>query len=200
LVLAVAACAPTTPVVTVSPSSPSASPVASATVLPPSATRSSPSSTAGAVEVDQALLDVLPDEVEGQPLRPDGETAAEIAGTEDLAPDIEAIGVGLYIQPGSSGADDLAIVNVVRLRPGVFGDAWFRSWRGTYDDGACEVAGGVAPGSAQTRIGDHETHIGTCQGGVHTYHVHLAGPDRVISITSAGEGRFGERVVAGLTE
>ena len=66
--------------------------------------------------------------------------------------------------------------------------------------GACEVAGGVAPGAAVTEIGGHETHIGSCQGGVHTYHVHLANPDRIVSITAAGEGRFGERVVEGLTE
>ncbi len=91
-------------------------------------------------------------------------------------------------------------MNVVRLRPGVFGDAWFRSWRDTYDTGACEIAGGVAPGAAVSDISGRETHIGSCQGGVHTYHVHLASPDRIVSITAAGEGRFGERVVAGLTE
>jgi hypothetical protein len=192
-VLAIVACSPTTPASPTPTTSPSASaaPVASAPASGPSA---------AAALVDATLLDVLPDEVEGQALRPDAETAAEIAATEDLAPDVEAIAVGLYIQPGSSTADDLAIVNVVRLRPGVFGEAWFRSWRSTYDEGACQVAGGVAPGAVQSLIGDHDTHIGTCQGGVHTYHVHLASPDRVISITAAGEGRFGERVVAGLTE
>jgi hypothetical protein len=192
-ILAIVACSPTTPASPTPTTSPSASaaPVASAPASSPSA---------AAALVDATLLDVLPDEVEGQALRPDAETAAEIAATEDLAPDVEAIAVGLYIQPGSSTADDLAIVNVVRLRPGVFGEAWFRSWRSTYDEGACQVAGGVAPGAVRSLIGDHDTHIGTCQGGVHTYHVHLASPDRVISITAAGEGRFGERVVAGLTE
>ena len=93
----------------------------------------------------------------------------EIAGDEDLALDIEAIAVGLYVQPGSSAAaEGLAIVNIVRLRQGVFGDTWYRSWRSTYDEGACQVAGGVAPGGAESRIGDHDTHIGTCVGGVHT--------------------------------
>ena len=143
---------------------------------------------------------MLPADVEGQPLRPDAETAAEIAGDEDLAPDVEAVAVGLYIQPGASTADDLAIVNVVRVRPGVFDDAWFRSWRSTYDEGACQVAGGVTPGAAETRIGDHDTHIGSCEGGVHTYHVHVPDPDRIVSITAAGDGRFGELVVAELTE
>ena len=120
----------------------------------------------------------MPADVAGQELRPDLETAAEIATTGELTQDVEAIAVGLYIQPGTSNADDLAIVNVVRLRPGVFDDGWYRSWRTTYDDGACQVAGGVAPGVAQTRIGEHATHIGSCVGGVHTYHVHLADLDR----------------------
>lgn len=150
--------------------------------------------------VDPTLLDLLPDDVDGQALRADPDTAAEIVSSGNLASDIEAIAVGLYVGAGSSTADDLAIVNVVRLRPGVFGDAWYRSWRSTYDEGACDVAGGLAPGTAQSVIGGHETSIGSCVGGVHTYHVHLVDPDRVISITAAGEGRFGERVVAGLTE
>ena len=157
-------------------------------------------SAAAAVAVDPSLLDVLPDEVEGQAFRADDVTAAEIAGTDDLAPDIEAIALALYIQPGSSTAEDLAIVSVIRVRPGVFDEAWFRSWRDTYDVGACEIAGGVKPGSAVTEIGTHEAHIGSCVGGVHTYHVQLPNPDRLVSITAAGEGRFGERVVAGLRE
>ncbi len=163
-------------------------------------TAASPRSSPGTVAVERSLQGILPQAVEGQPLRPDDETAAEIAITDELAPDVEAIAVGLYVQPGTSSADDLAIVNVVRLRSGVFADAWFRSWRSTYDQAACEIAGGVEPGSAVTVIGDHETHIGSCTGGVHTYHVHLSSPDRVVSITAAGERRFGERVVEGLTE
>jgi len=202
-VLVVAGCAPTAPL---TPTIGSVSP--SALVAPSASTAGSPSAgaessqpSAGAVLVDPALLDVLPPDIDGQPLRPDQDTAMEIAGDEDLALDIEAIAVGLYLRPGSSAAaEGLAIVNIVRLRPGVFGDTWYRSWRSTYDEGACQIAGGVAPGGAESRIGDHDTHIGTCVGGVHTYHVHLANPDRVVAITSAGEGRVAERVVAGLTE
>jgi hypothetical protein len=195
-VLEIAGCAPAVPTPTpTTPPSASVAPVDSAVAPPPS----SPAA-AGAVAVDPALLGLLPADIEGQPLRPDDATAADIAATGDLAQDIEAIAVGLYIRPGTSTADDLAIVSVVRLHPGVFDDEWFRSWRSTYDEGACRVAGGVAPGGAETQIGEHDTHIGTCEGGVHTYHVHLEDPDRIISISAAGEGRFGERVVAGLTE
>ena len=150
--------------------------------------------------VDASLLDLLPESIDGQPRRPDDPTAIEIARNGNLGPDIEAIAVGLYVQAGSSASQDLAIVNVVRLRPNTFSEAWYRDWRTTYDGGACEIAGGVAPGAAQTRIGDHDTDIGTCQGGVHTYHVHLTGPNRVVSITAAGDGRYGELVVKGLTE
>ena len=198
VVIAMAACGPTTatPVSTATVPSASAAPVGSAHA----ASGPVSPSAAAAVTVDATLLDVLPKEVEGHLFRPDLETAAEVALSEDLHLDVEAIALALYIAPESSTAGDLAIVNVVRLKPGVFGDAWFRSWRSTYDEGACQVAGGVTPGTAEATIGDHETHIGTCQGGVHTYHLHLANPDRVISITAAGERRFGERVVAGLTE
>jgi hypothetical protein len=193
-VFTIAGCGPPIPTA----ASPSPPPAASAPAS--SSFAAPPPSAAGAVALDPGLLDLLPDEVGGQALQPDDGTAIDLAGNGGLAGDIEAIAVGLYIQPGSSTADDLAIVNVVRLRPGVFGDAWFRSWRSTYDDGACEVAGGVAPGAAVTEISGHETHIGSCQGGVHTYHVRLSNPDRIVSITAAGEGRFGERVIEGLTE
>ena len=152
------------------------------------------------VEVDASLLDVLPESIDGQPRRSDDPTALEIARTGNLGPDIEAIAVGLYVAAGESASQDLAIANVVRLRSGAFSEAWYRDWRTTYDSGACEIAGGVAPGAAQSRIGDHDTDIGTCQGSVHTYHVHLTGPHRVVSITAAGDGRYGELVVKGLTE
>jgi hypothetical protein len=198
-VLVAGACTPSTaPTAPTAPPQPTPAP--SVSDAPVASAPSGSSSPSAGAAVDPTLLAVLPAEIEGQALRPDAETAAEIAATDDLAPDVEAIAVGLYIAAGTSNAEDLAIVNVVRLRPGVFGDAWYRSWRSTYDEGACQVAGGVSPGAVQSTIAEHETHIGTCQGGVHTYHVRLVDPDRVISITAAGEGRFGERVVAGLTE
>jgi hypothetical protein len=193
-IITLAGCTPTAPATpTVAIPTPTASPVPSASTTP----SPSPALATASGRVDSTLLDVLPRDVDGQPLRPDDESAAAI---ENLPADVEAIAIGLYIRPGSSVADDFAIVNVARLQAGVFDEGWFRSWRDTYDRGACEVAGGVAPGSTEAEIGGHATHIESCQGGVHLYHVHLADPDRVISITAAGEGRFGERVIAGLTE
>lgn len=195
---ATAGCSPAVPSATPPPAS--ASPVASASVAsPPSTTAASPPAAA-AVVVDAALLDVLPAEIDGRALIRDTETAAEIVAGGGLPAEVDVLAVGVYVGAGSSTSDDLAIANVVRLRPGVFSDGWFRSWRDTYNVGACEVAGGVSAGSTDAEIDGRPVYIGTCQAGVHLYHVHLPDPDRVISITSLGDARYGERVVAGLTE
>ncbi|MCJ7710605.1 MAG: hypothetical protein MUQ32_07195, partial [Chloroflexi bacterium] len=110
-----------------------------------------------------------------------------------------AIAVAFAISPGASTADDVAVVSVVRLRSDVFDDAFFRSWRDSYDAAACEAAGGVA-GNAEAEIDGRPTYIGTCAAGAHTYHVYLEGPNVIVSVTSVGEGRFGEQIVAGIRE
>ena len=150
--------------------------------------------------MDARLLDVLPAEIDGVALEPDPTTAAEIASDPTLAGSAEAIAVALAISPGASSGDDLAIVSVIRLRPGVFSDAWFETWRTTYDAGACEVAGGVRGQPSLVEIGGRTAYVGTCAGDAHTYHVHLADPTLIVSITAAGARGFGELVVAGLTE
>lgn len=179
------------------PSPSSMSPVASPTLDPDIAP---PSPPAGAATVDSALLDVLPDAIDGVPLTPDEETAALIAADPTTDAAIERLAVGVYVDPSDSVETDVAVVSVVGLAPGTFDEAWFRAWRDTYDAAACEVAGGLAAAGAESTIADHDTFIGTCQGGVHTYHVHLPDPDRVVAITAVGPARFGERVVAGLEE
>jgi hypothetical protein len=191
LVFLVAACGSTTPTPDRSPDAGSGAPAAS----------SEPGTTAGDdAVVDATLLDVLPAAIEGFPMTADDETAGEIAADPTTDPAVRRIAVGVFVDPSDPVEADLAVVSVVALRPGTFDDAWFRSWRETYDAAACEVAEGVSPGSAEATIAGHRTFIGKCRGGVHTYHVHLADPDRLIAITSLGTGRFGEQVVAGLTE
>ena len=37
-------------------------------------------------------------------------------------------------------------------------------------------------------------YIGTCEGGVHAYHVHLEGPDVIVSVNAVGDGRMGEQL------
>ena len=171
---------------------------ASAAAATGAAAESSPNA---GLKVDAGLLDVLPSRIDGVPLEPDPTTAAQIAADPTLADSAEAIAVALAIHPGtSSTGDDLAIVSVIRLRPGVFGEAWYSNWRTTYDQGACDVAGGVRGEPTQVTIGGRTVYIGTCAGDAKTYHVRLADPALIVSITAAGSRNFGELVVSGLAE
>ena len=60
-------------------------------------------------------------------------------------------------------------------------------------------AGGV-DGHAEAEIGGHQTFIGTCAGGVRTYHVYSPTATSSSRCRARGEGRYGELVVEGLTE
>ena len=157
------------------------------------------SSVVAVVDVDQDLLDLLPVAVGGIAITSDPVTAASIATDPALAANASAIAVGIAVAPGASGADDLAVASAVELRPGVYSDAFFRDWRDSYDSAACETAGGVS-GNAEADIGGHHAYIGTCTGGAHTYHVYLEKDDVIVSVTSVGELRLGEQVIAGLRE
>lgn len=187
--LALGACGSTTPTQTPTPPpgpSASHSPV-------PTAVASS------GILVDQTLLDHLPVEVGGIALVSDPDTAGNIATDPDLATNAAAIAVAFAIGPGASDGDDVAVVSVVRLRPGVFDDTFFRDWRDSYDAAACDAAGGVA-GNAQADIDGRTIHIGTCDAGARTYHAFLEDAGVVVSVTSVGDLRLGEQIMAGLRE
>lgn len=168
-----------------------------APTLPPTPT---PVPVATGVVVDPALLELLPRDIDGVPLRADAATAAEIAAEGSIAPFVSALALASAFGPlATDTAGDYVVVTVARLRPGTFSELFFRGWRDTFDAAVCEQAGGVE-GSAETDIGGHQTFIGTCSGGVHTYHVHLPVQDVIVSMQGVGEGRYAERVIAGLTE
>jgi hypothetical protein len=186
--------------------SPSTSPAETAPLIPsasePTSSPGTSASLGSEIAVDAALLDLLPGEVSGVPVRPDAATAAEIAGEGYIAPFVSAIAVAAAFGPQPSGTlSDYVVVTVARLRPGTFGDLFYRGWRDTFDAAVCERSGGVSA-HAETDIGGRHTYIGTCQGGVHTYHVHLAtaSGDVMVSMQGLGNGSFAERIVAGLRE
>jgi hypothetical protein len=151
------------------------------------------SAIAGAVTVDQSMLEILPSAVGGAALEPADEAAATIALDPALAGDVEAVAVGLAVSAGASATQDLVIANVVRLRPDVFDEGFFRGWRDSYDAAACEPAGGVL-GNAEAEIDGRKVFIGSCANGGFTYHTRY-GEDVVVSLTSVGERRFGELVM-----
>ena len=198
LVIVAVGCIPPRP-------SPSPTGTPSSKPSPTSSGRSGPSPVAGVVVADPTLLDLLPAEVAGVPLASDPESAADIAAqttTEGLiTPFVSGIAIARAFAPQATDtAADYVVVTVARLRRGAFLDLVYREWRQTFDAAVCEQAGGVVGATAETVIADHLTYIGTCAGGVHTYHVHLADRDVLLSMQGAGDGRLAERVIEGLTE
>jgi hypothetical protein len=172
-------------------------PVAGSPSATPSARAGSPDASGLTVEVDPGLLDVLPGQVDGLSLTYDAENTARVAADPTLAPQASALAMAIAVAPGASGSTDLAVVSVVHVRDPSVGDEWFRQWRDSYDQSACESAGGVS-GHAQASIAGRTVFIGSCAGGAFTYHVRLADGSIVVSALSVGPRRLGEKVMEGI--
>jgi hypothetical protein len=147
------------------------------------------------VSVDPGLLEVLPTEVDGVTLEPDPVTAEEVSRDPLLAESALSIAVALAVAPGASDTGDLAVANVIRLRPDVFDEAFYKEWRDAYGEAACAVAGGVAA-ERQAEIDGRPTYIGSCAGGAETYHTYLLDQGFLVSITASGQRRLGELILA----
>ena len=181
-----------TPVMTLAPTladAPESSPGASAA----RPTGSSPSPSVAPAIVDPTLFALLPEKVAGVPIveTPEAEGASVIEPA--IARAVVRLATGYAV---SASGSDWAVVSVAALRPGVWSDGFFRDWRDTYDTGVCAQTGGIG-GRAAVTIAGRDVEITSC-GALHTYHVHLTGRDVLLSVTSVGDTRFGEQVVAGL--
>jgi hypothetical protein len=161
----------------------------------PAATAAEPSTTASrsAVEADPGLFAFMGDAAGGLTFQYDTETTTRVAADPDLALNAVGLAIGLYTIPNQQPIVDFAIVSVVHLRDATVDDAWFRSYRDSYDTAACAQAGGVER-HAESTIGANHVFIGSCAGGAFTYHVRLAAQPIVVSITAAGPARLGERL------
>ncbi len=146
------------------------------------------------VVIDARLLGVLPESVAGITIveSPDGEASALADPNLDTV--AVAVAAGLAIEPASG---DFVFAVVVRLLPGAMDETVLRAWRDSYDQGACSQADGVA-GHAETEIGGHSVYIGTCVGGLRTYHVWLEDREILISASAAGDRLLGELLVGNL--
>lgn len=199
LVVVVAACAasadpssaPTPAAQTPVALTPSPSPVSASPAV------SSPSTPAHELVVDATLLDILPATVGGVTLDPDPATARTLIGNAALSASASGVAMARYVRAGDSTADDLAIVSIVQLRPGVFSEPFFDAWRRDYDGSACEPVGGIAGTEDEVAIASFSVHTGTCVEGATTYHAHLDG-DRLVSIIAVGPADLGAGVIAGL--
>jgi hypothetical protein len=196
-----AACGSPTPTATPSGSALATTPAITAA---PSSSIESPSGAptgSSALIVDGALLDHLPATIDGVQRRDDPETAAQIAADPVLTAEADRLAVALYVGPiPTDTVLDYAVATVVRPRPGIMDDEWFRSWRETFDEGVCAQAGGVDLGRSEYLAGGRTVYRSTCAGGVTIYHTHLPGSGLVVSVQGTGPAELGRAIVEGATE
>jgi hypothetical protein len=141
-----------------------------------------------------ALLGVLPATIDETPVQEDGDVAAE--ALQDPAMPRIASGLDAAVAVDTA-TGNLVTAWVVQLKPGAFGDEAYRQWRDSYDEGACNAAGGIV-GRAQATLGGRETYVTSCVAALRTYHVWLRDQDLLISASSIGDGRYGEKLMSTL--
>ncbi|HET9851151.1 MAG TPA: hypothetical protein VFP56_01440 [Candidatus Limnocylindrales bacterium] len=152
----------------------------------------SPPDDATGVLLDPTVLIVLPPTIDGVALNEDATEAATLLNTLDLGQVAEAADAAVAVD-----GSNLVVAWVVRLRPGAFGEAAFQQWRDSYDQGACTASGGVV-GRAQAELGGRNTYVTSCVAALRTYHVWLEDQRLLVSASSVGEGRFGEKLMSTL--
>jgi len=192
-ILAIAAVTIASAAVACNPS-PSATPTGVATQTVGPAGTPVPLGSFGPITIDPSLLGVLPATVSGLPVMESPEGDAD-ATTNRVLPSLASAAVAGVAVDTASG--DLVVALVVRLRAGTFDDAAFRSWRDSYDLGACAASGGVT-GDAEAQIGGRTVFVGSCANGLHTYHAWIAGVNLLVSASSIGSRRLGEDLMANL--
>jgi hypothetical protein len=183
-----------TPSISASPVGQSATPSASAPPVPSPASSGSASETV--VQVDPALLDVIPSSVGGIALEYAPEASSETAADPQLAQSADAIAFAVGVDPATS---DLVVASVIRPLPGVYDDLFFRGWRDSFNEGVCERAGGVS-GNAQTEIDGRTVFVGTCSEGATVYHTYLGTRGVIVSVSSLGQRRLGEQLMGELRD
>ena len=169
-----------------------------ANTIPPPATfgppaSPSPSGNTTPVAIDPGLLAFLPESIDGSAVVEDLDVAAEALGDPGLARIATAVDAAVAVDAATA---NLVTAWVVRLRPGSFGDELYRQWRDTYDEGAC-APGGIV-GRAQAELGGRNTYVTSCVAALRTYHVWLKEQNVLISPSSVGPDRFGERLISTL--
>lgn len=153
-----------------------------------------PDDGSGPLVIDAALLELLPAEVAGAPVIESLDEATLALGNAVLQEIASAVDAAVAVDTSSG---NIVYALIVRLRPARLGEAAFRDWRDSYDEGACAVAGPVI-GWAEQVIDGRTVHIGTCEGGIRTYHVRLDGPEILVSAWSLGDAGFGELLLSTL--
>jgi hypothetical protein len=195
-VLGVCACATPPP----SPAPPATESAPATAVVSPAPTPVVPTgsdpSPARPVPIEPSLLDVLPAEVDGLAVVRTDEALADALVDPGLIAFADAVAAAIAADPATG---DFAYATVVRPRVAPPADETLLDWRDSFDEGVCAQAGGVS-GKAEAEIGGHQVFIGSCAGGVRTYHAWLGNRGVLVSVSSVGERRLGERLVEALRD
>ena len=165
---------------------------------PPASYGPPPSPTApddaSPITLDPTVLEYLPVSIDGVPVQEDFDVAGEALLDPALPSIATAVDAAVAVDTGTG---NLVTAWVVRVRPERFGDEAFRQWRDSYDEGACSAAGGVV-GTAEAEIGGRNTYITSCVAPLRTYHVWLEEENVLVSASSVGDDRFGEKLMSSL--
>ena len=145
-----------------------------------------------AIPVDTGLLESLPRSLDGLERQTDPSVDTTIARDANLAMLARSFATALYIDPKSG---DFAYVSLVRLAQTLSEEA-YRDYRDSFDEAACAQAGGRS-GTAIATLGGRQVDIGTCAGGVTTYHT-LLDDGVILAVSALGQRKLGEKVLASL--
>jgi hypothetical protein len=154
----------------------------------------SPPDDATPIAIEPELLAFLPASIDGVPVVEDLDVAGEALADPALTRVATGVDTAVAVDTATG---NLVTAWVVRLRPGAFGDELFRQWRDSYDEGACAAAGGVEA-RAEAELGGRNTYVTSCLDPLRVYHVWLEGPNVLVSASSIGEDRFGEKLMSTL--
>ena len=169
-----------------------ASSAAMASSSPAAPGRTLPMPSGAAVQLDPALLSVLPGSVGGVPVSQEPESFAEALKDPAFVASVDRAVFAIAVSGG-----DLTSGVVAHLRQGVYSDAMFGDWRATYDEGACAQAGGVVARAQETFAG-RTTYVTTCGGGLRVYHTYVASRGVIVSLFSTGTQDFGAQLMGGI--
>lgn len=173
-------------------------PGATATFQPPTSFGPPPSPTppddATPVVLDAALLDILPPDIDGFPVEESLDEAATAIANPAVGRFASAVDAAVAVDTASG---NLVYAVIARLRPDTLTADSYLQWRDSYDEGACAGAGGIV-GRAEAQIDARTVYVTSCVAGLRAYHVWLDEQDILISASSVGEGRFGEKLMDGL--
>jgi hypothetical protein len=144
--------------------------------------------------VDRTLLAVLPTTIGGNALSEDPDAEQTAIADPDLGANVDRI-VTAFV--GDPAGENWAYTAVADVRPVARTDAFYQDWQATFDQSACDQAGGVTA-HATLQIAGREVDQSTCAGGVRTYHVRMKSGALMVSISDLGPAKYGEQVLQAL--